>query len=300
MAVTYQELLNVPFFVPEVTRLLHNNVGGLRNVVNNKGIVVGNEIRFPKASTDGIAKEVNPGSPVIAESLVATRVAARITPYEASCTVYQQDLNASNSAAEIRSLAAEKVVSSAENRYSKTILDALSEYDSANMEVGGAAAHFDVNMLIDLNTMATRNYWGQNDRYLILPPQAQATLMKDQKFYEQWSAFYGKRVAERGAKATADSNEMLWTPYMGFNIAFMGNAGDNTVVGLPTAADGSAMGFAFLGSRVGFGMNRDMEVSIDRLPQLEGTPLLFKANSSCGATIIDPKAVIGIKVDAQY
>lgn len=300
MSVTYTELLNVPFFVPEVTRLLKNNVGGLRNVVNNKGMVVGNEIKFPTASTDGIAKEVNPGSPVIAEGLVATRVSAKIVPYEASCTVYQQDLNASNSAAEIRALAAEKVVSNAENRYSKTILDALEEYDSVHMELGDGNTDFTVESMVNLNTIATRHHWGQNDRFLVLPPQAQDKLMKDQKFLEIWSAYNGKAIFERFGKNTDEDTNINWVPYMGFNIAFMGQAGDNSVVGLPTAADGSAMGFAFIGKRVGFGMNSDMEVSIDRLPALEGTPLLFKANSSCGATIIDREGVVGIKIKAEY
>lgn len=300
MPVTYQELLPVPLFVPEVTRKLRNNVGGLRNVVNNRGIIVGNEIKFPFGSTDGIAKQVNPGSPVIPDALVATRTTATIVPYEASCTVYQQDLNASNSAAEIRAMAAEKVANSMENRFSKTILDALAQYDDTDMQQGSNATDFNVNSLIDLGVKATRHNWGSAGRYLLLPPQAQNTLMKDENFLKVWSIYNGQKVVNTPVKSTEEDNTLNWVPYMGFNIAFMGNAGDNSLVGLPTAADNSAMGFAFVGSRVGFGMNANMDVTIDRMPQLEGTPLLFKANSSCGSVIIDKEAVIGIKIKPTY
>ena len=301
MAVSYQELLPVTLFKPEVLRALKNNVGGLRNVVNNTGIIVGNEIRFPYGSTDGIAKEINPGSPVVPDPLIATRATAAITPYEASTQVFQQDLNASNSAAEIRAMAAEKVAGSAENRFAKTILDALAQYDTTEMELGDYQTPFDVDAMIELDVQATRHHWGSAGRYLLLPPQAKQALMKDEKFFKIWSIYQGERVTGNATKTSDNDNAINWVPYMGWNVAFMGVEGDNgALVGLPTAADTSVMGYAWLKNGVGFGMNSGVEVSVDRMPQLEGTPLLFKANSSCGAVIIDTNRVFGIKISPTY
>ena len=120
-------------------------------------------------------------------------------------------------------------------------------------------------------------------------------MKKDAKFYEIWSLYQGRALANPGAPV-ADTNSLMWYPWRGWNIAFMGQKGGDNVVGLPATDNSAATGYAWVRDRVGFGMNQNIEgdVFIDKTKQ--GNPIVFKANGSCGAVIIDKKGVIGIKM----
>ena len=200
-----------------------------------------------------------------------------------------------NSAAGLRAAAAEKVMNKIENRFTDVILTALAQYDDTNMELGTSSDTFDVDMMTDLDTMARVNNWPDGNRFLLLPPQAENALKKDQKFYEVWSLYQGRALDNPGAP-TPETNSLIWYPWRGWNIAFMGQKGTDNAVGLPATASSAATGYAWVRDRVGFGMNQNIEgdVFIDKTKQ--GNPIVFKANGSCGATIIDKKGVIGIKM----
>lgn len=287
-------ILNIKFFVEELTRLYHNKVGGLRAVTNNKGVVVGKTIRWPLVDTDGIASPTNFGSPTIPDSLVADTVEADIVPYEGAVSLDPFILASTNSAAGLRAAAAEKVMNKIENRFTDVILTALAQYDDTNMELGSSSDSFDVDFMTDLDTMARVNNWPDGNRFLLLPPQAENSLKKDQKFYEVWSLYQGRALANPGAP-TPETNSLIWYPWRGWNIAFMGQKGADNTTGLPaTNGSNEAVGYAWVRDRVGFGMNQNIEgdVFIDKTKQ--GNPIVFKANGSCGATIIDKKGVIGI------
>lgn len=288
-------ILNVKFFVEEVTRLFHNKVGGLRAVTNNKGVVVGKTIRWPLVDTDGIASATNFGSPTIPDSLVADTVEAEIVPYEGATSLDPFVLASTNSAAGLRAAAAEKVMNKIENRFTDVILTALSQYDDTNMEIGTSADSFDVDFMTDLDTMARVNNWPDGNRFLLLPPQAENALKKDSKFYEIWSLYQGRALANPGAPVS-DNNSLMWYPWRGWNIAFMGQKGNENVVGLPATDSGAATGYAWIRDRVGFGMNQNIEGDVFTDKTKQGNPIIFKANGSCGATIIDKKGVIGIKM----
>lgn len=290
-------LLDVRFFDPEVQRLLLNSTHGLRMATNNKGIITGNSIRFPIADIDGIAPTVSKGSPIAPDDIIAQTVVANIESYEQSAKLFPQDLNATNSAASLRALAAAKVVHGMENRFTKVILDSLQNYDTTEMEVGAADEAFDVEMIDRVNLLADNHNWGQNDRFMLLPPEARYTLMQDEKFVEVWSLVNGKNLVDQAMKGEDYNDQIRWTPYRGFMIGFMAKQGTRNVVGLPVAADTSLMGFAWKRSRLGFGMNSGIETRIFEDKTKEGNPIVFKVNGSCGAAIIDPEGVIGIKID---
>lgn len=290
-------LLDVRYFDPEVQRLLLNSTHGLRMATNNKGIIVGNSIRFPLADIDGIAPTVSKGSPIAPDDIIAQTIVANIESYEQSAKLFPQDLNATNSAASLRALAAAKVVHGMENRFTKIILDALQNYDTTEMEVGSSSDAFDVEMIDRVNLVADNHHWGEGDKFMLLPPEAKYTLMQDNKFYEIWSLVNGKDLIDRAMKGSDNDEQIRWTPYRGFMIGFMGKQGANSVVGLPTAADTSLMGFAWKRSRLGFAMNQGLETRIFEDKTKEGNPIIFKVNGSCGSAIIDPNGVIGIKMD---
>lgn len=290
-------LLDVRYFDPEVQRLLLNSTHGLRMATNNKGIIVGNSIRFPIADIDGIAPEVSKGSPIVPDDIIATTVVADIVPYEQSAKLFPQDLNATNSAASLRALAAAKVVHGMENRFTNTILEALKQYDDSSMEVGDYSTAFTVSTIDQVNLLADNHGWGESDRYMLLPPEAKYTLMQDEKFYEIWSVVNGQSLADRANKASDLDEQIRWTPYRGFMIGFMQKKAGRNAVGLPIDADTSLMGFAWKKSRLGFGMNQTLETRIFEDKTKEGNPIVFKTNGSCGAAIIDKEGVIGIKID---
>lgn len=290
-------LLDVKYFDPEVQRLLNNATHGLRMATNNKGIIVGNSIRFPLADVDSVATEVSKGSVIVPDDIMAETVNADIVPYEKSAKLFPQDLNATNSAASLRSLAAYKVVHAMENKFTETILDALSQYDDVTMEVGSATTPFEVETLDRVNLIADNHGWGGAERYMLLPPEAKYTLMQDPKFYEVWSLVNGKTMIDRSVKSSDLDDQIQWTPYRGFLIGFMQKKAGRNVVGLPIATDTSLMGYAWKKNRIGFGMNQTLQTRIDIMPQFEGNPIVFKSNGSCGAAIIDHEGVIGIKIE---
>lgn len=290
-------LLNITHFVAEVQRLLLNSTHGLRNVVNNKGIVVGNEIRFPLVDIDGEAQPINDGADTVPSDLYADTAVANIVLYEAATKLNRTVINATNSAAPLRAQAAAKVVHQMENRFTRTILDALMQYDDVDMEVGSASTPFTIDTLHLVGLKASKNNWGDNDRYLLLPSEAEYTLKQDPKFYEIWSIYNGGQAAQSMGKANDMDDNIRWIPYNGFMVAFMNIKDAKNAVGLPTADDGALMGFAFKGSRVGFGMNQAMETRIFEATLKQGNPIVFKTNGSCGASIIDQSGVIGIKID---
>lgn len=290
-------LLDVRFFDPEVQRLLLNSTHGLRQATNNKGIIVGNSIRFPIADIDGIAKEVSKGSPIVPDDIIASTVVADIVAYEGSAKLFPQDLNATNSAASLRSLAAQKVVHAMENRFTQTILNALMQYDDVDMEIGSATTAFEVETIDRINLLANNKGWGNGNKFLLLPPEAEYTLMQDPKFYEIWSLVNGQKMVDRGMKNDDLDEQIVWTPYRGFLVGFMQKKDDDNVVGLPIADDGALMGFAWKKSRLGFGMNQGLETRIFEDKTKEGNPIVFKTNGSCGSAIIDKRGVIGIKID---
>lgn len=290
-------LLNITYFVAEVQRLLMNSTHGLRNVVNNKGIIVGNEIRFPLVDIDGEAQPINDGADTVPSDLYADTAVANIALFEAATKLNRTVINATNSAASLRANAAAKVVHQMENRFTRTILDALMQYDDVNMEIGSNTTAFTVDILHQVGLKAGKNNWGMNDRYMLLPTEAEYTLKQDPKFYEIWSIYNGGRQVDQFGKPTDMDDNIRWVPYNGFMIAFMNIKDARNAVGLPVADDGSLMGFAFKGSRVGFGMNQAMETRIFEATYKQGNPIVFKTNGSCGAAIIDRTAVIGIKID---
>lgn len=290
-------LLNITHFVAEVQRLLLNSTHGLRNVVNNKGIIVGNEIRFPLVDIDGEAQPINDGADTVPSDLYADTAVANIALYEAATKLNRTVINATNSAAPLRAQAAAKVVHQMENRFTRTILDALMQYDDVNMEVGSVSTPFTVETLHLVGLKAGKNNWGENGRYLLLPREAEYTLKQDQKFYETWSIYNGGKAFEQFAKPNDMDDNIHWIPYNGFMIAFMNTKDAKNAVGLPVAADGALMGFAFKGDRVGFGMNQAMETRIFEATLKQGNPIIFKTNGSCGSSIIDQSGVIGIKID---
>lgn len=289
------QILDVKYYEPEVLRVLMASTHGLRNAVNNKGIIVGSSVRFPITDIDGISNVVSKGSPINPDDLMADVKNVTIESFESSTKVFPQDLAATNSAASIRANAAMKVVHAMENRFTQCILDALAQYDDTEMEVGSASTKFTTASLDAVNLLADNHGWGNGDKYILLPAEAKYTLMQDSKFYEIWSIVNGQRFRD-GIKASDDSMQIEWTPYRGFNVGFLPKAGRN-VVGLPTAADTSLMGYAWKSSRVGFAMNQGLESRIFEDKTKEGNPIVFKTNGSCGAGIIDSEGVIGIKID---
>lgn len=289
-------LLDVKYFEPEVLRLLMSATHGLRMAVNNKGILTGSSIRFPLIDIDGIAPVVSKGSDIAPDDLMAEVQNIEITPYEGSCKLFQQDLNATNSAASLRAAAAAKVVHAIENRFTQTILDALGNYDDTQMVVGSNQTPFEVETIDRINLLADNHGWGNDNKFILLPAEAKYTLMQDQKFFEIWSIVNGQRLIDRGIKQSDDNMQIEWTPYRGFMVGFLPKVGRN-VVGLPVATDGALMGYAWKASRVGFGMNQGIETRIFEDKTKEGNPIVFKINGSCGAGIIDKEGVIGIKID---
>lgn len=290
-------LLNITHFVAEVQRLMMNSTHGLRNVVNNKGIVVGNEIRFPLVDIDGEAQPINDGADTVPTDLYADTAVANIVLFEAATKLTRTVINATNSAAPLRAQAAAKVVHQMENRFTRTILDALMQYDDVDMEVGDKDTPFTIETLHMVGLKAGKNNWGETDRYLLLPREAEFTLKQDPKFYEIWSIYNGGQAQQQFGKPDDLNDNIRWVPFNGFMIAFMNIKDAKNAVGLPVADDGALMGFAFKGSRVGFGMNQAMETRIFEATLKQGNPIVFKTNGSCGAAIIDQSAVIGIKID---
>lgn len=290
-------LLNITHFVAEVQRLMMNSTHGLRNVVNNKGIVVGNEIRFPLVDIDGEAQPINDGADTVPTDLYADTAVANIVLFEAATKLTRTVINATNSAAPLRAQAAAKVVHQMENRFTRTILDALMQYDDVDMEVGDKDTPFTIDTLHQVGLKAGKNNWGETDRYLLLPREAEFTLKQDPKFYEIWSIYNGGQAQQQFGKPDDLNDNIRWVPFNGFMIAFMNIKDAKNAVGLPVADDGALMGFAFKGSRVGFGMNQAMETRIFEATLKQGNPIVFKTNGSCGAAIIDQSAVIGIKID---
>jgi len=296
MDVLSSGILNTQFFEQEVTRLLHNNTGGLRNYVNNKGIIVGNTIRFPLIDTDGMASLVNSGSPTNPSQLFADTATATIYAYESAAMVDQFTLNSSNSAAGIRAAAAEKVVSDMERKATDVILSVMAGYDDTNMELGDASTDFSVDSFADLDYLARKNNWGDAGRFILLPPQAENTLKKDTKFYEIWSLRNGGKAMVDGIP-TSENNSLVFYPYGKWNVGFMGQKGTGNVSGLPATDTGAATGYAWLAPRVGYGSNQAVQGSIFEDKTKQGNPLVFKTNGSMGSTIIDLQGVIGIKLD---
>lgn len=289
-------LLNQKFYEAEVLRVLHNTVGGLRSAVNNKGVIVGNQIQFPMVDGDGIAKPVNAGSPTVPDQLLVSTATATIMPYEAATALYQENLAATSTAASLRAEAAASVVAKMENRFTDTVLQALQQYDDTNMEIGSNADVFDIDALLELDYKARVNNWGDNDKFLLLPPEAEYAMKSDQKFDQIWSNYNGREVLGQMLSTQDNAPMIRWYQYGGYNIGFMGVKGGANTVGLPVAADGSHMGFAWKRGRVGFGMNQAMTSRVFEDTSKEGNPIVFKTNGSCGAQIIDLKGVIGIKL----
>lgn len=289
-------LLDVKYFEPEVLRLFRTAAHGLRETVNNKGIITGSSIRFPLVDIDGVASEVSKGSDIAPDDLMAEVTNISIQAYEASTKLFPQDLDATNSAASLRASAAAKVVNFIENRFSQTILEALSNYDDTEMLIGSNQTPFEIETIDRINLKADNHGWGNAGKYLLLPPEARYTLMQDKQFTEIWSLTNGRRMIDNPLKPEDESSRIEWTPYRGFMIGFLPKVGKN-MVGLPIASDGALMGYAWKSSRVGFGMNSAMEMRIKEDITKEGNPIIFKVNGSCGAGIIDKEGVIGIKID---
>lgn len=290
-------ILNTTYFEQEVLRLLKNNTNDLDRYVNNKGIVTGDRIRFPVIDTDGMATEANIGAPTNPSQLFADTATAIIRPYESAVMVSQFDLASSNSAAGIRAAAAEKVVSDMKKKKTDLILDVMSNYDDATMELGSASEAFTVDSFADLDYLARKNGWKDAGRFVLLPPQAENTLKKDNKFYEIWSLRNGGKAMVDGIPTSEDGG-IVFYPYGKWNVGFMGQKGTGNVSGLPvTDGDGAATGYAWLMSRVGFGGNQAMVGSIFEDATKQGNPLVFKTNGSMGSAIIDLQGLIGIKLD---
>lgn len=290
-------ILDVKYFDPEVQRVLLNSTHGLRMATNNKGTIVGNEIRFPLTDVDGIAAEVNSGAPIVPDQLVAETSTAIIKTYEASTSLNPENLNATNSAASLRASAAYSVVHKMENRFSFTILEALAQYDDVDMEVGDNTTAFDVDMISEIDLLADNHGWGQGDKFMLLPPEAMYTLKQDAKFMEIFSIVHGSGVIDAYKKPSDMDDGIKWVPYRGYNIGVMQKKSGNNAVGLPIADDGAILGFAWKRSRVGFGMNENLSSRIFQDETKQGNPIIFKSNGSCGSTIIDSEGVIGIKLD---
>ena len=289
-------LLNEKFYETEVLRALHNTVGGLRAAVNNKGIITGNQIQFPMVDGDGIARNVNDGSPTVPDQLLAQTKVATIVPYEAAISLYRTQLNATSTAASLRAEAAAAAVTRMENRFTDTILTAMMQYDDTNMELGSSSSAFDIYMLMELDYMTRKANWGDNDKFLLLPPEAEYAMKQDDKFNELWSNYTGREVLPQWQSTVENAASIRWYRYGGYNIGFMGVKGGKNTVGLPVAADTSHMGFAWKRGRVGFGMNMGVETRVFEDTTKQGNPIVFKSNGACGATIIDLDGVIGIKI----
>lgn len=288
-------ILDIRFYDAEVQRVLLSATHGLRNTVNNKGIIVGSSVRFPITDIDGISNRVSKGSPINPDDLMADVKNIDIESFEASCKVFPQDLAATNSEAGIRANAALKVVHAMENRFTQCILDAFKQYDDTEMEIGSSSTKFTTASMDELNLLADNHGWGAENKFVLLPAEAKYSLMQDDKFYEIWSLKNGRSFGD-SVKSSDNNMNIEWTPYRGFNVGFMPKAGRN-VVGLPTASDTSLMGYAWKSSRVGFAMNQNMTSKVFEDATKEGNPIVFKTNGSCGAGIIDKEGVIGIKID---
>lgn len=289
-------ILNTIFFKDVLTTYMMNATHGLEMATNNEGTIVGSSIRWPLTDIDSIAKRTSKGSPITPTPLMADTILANILDYEESTQLFPSDLAATNSAASLRDNAAKKVYHAIRNRYTQNVLDTLSQYDDTKMEIGSVTTEFDVELIDRINLLADNTGWGNNGKFMLLPPEAKFTLFQDQKFYEAWSLVNGKDVVDRALKGDDDSMDIAWTPYRGFVIGFMPKAGRN-IVGLPVASDGSLMGYAWKKDRVGFGKNEDMTVNIFQDLKTEGNPIVFKSNGSCGSAIIDKEGVIGIKMN---
>jgi len=296
-------LMNVTYYQAEVIRAFNNTTGGLRKYTNNTGTIVGNQIRFPFADIDDMANQVISGSPVVGDQLLANTATATILPYESVAFLHQEDLASTNSAASLRALAAMKTMRGIENRSTDVILTEMLNYDDTNMEIGSASESFDVDLFSDLDRKCNDNNWGYNSRYLLLPPVAKQTLEKDTKFIEIWSSYNGRAVENAVESAMDNENDIRFVPYRGFMVGFMGLKGTKNKTGLPvvttSAPNDTVMGFCWKPSLVGFGMNQGIQASIDVRKDLQGNPLQFKANGSCGAKLIDNTGVIGIKLQNQ-
>lgn len=293
-------LMNEIFYKSEVIRAFNNTTGGLRKYTNNTGNIVGNQIRFPFADIDDMATQVQSGSPVVGDQLLASTATATILPYESVAFLHKEDLASTSSAASLRALAAMKTMRGIENRCTDTILTEMLNYDDTNMEVGSATDSFDVDLFVDLDRKANDANWGYINRYLLLPPVAKESLEKDDKFIEIWSSYNGRQVESSVESAMDNENDIRFVPYRGFMVGFMGLKGTKNKTGLPvvttSTSNDTVMGFCWKPSLVGFGMNQGIEASIIERKDLQGNPLQFKANGSCGSKLIDTTGVIGIKL----
>ena len=290
-------ILDATYFESEVTRCMHNSFGGLRNYVNNKGLITGKTISFPLLDDDGMAEEANEGSPTNPTQLYGDTAEATIKHYEASTMVLQSTLAAATSAAGIRATAAQKVVKDMEKRATDLILGQMANYDDANMELGDASTDFTVDSFADLDYLARKYGWSDNGRMLLLPPQAENTLKKDQKFYEIWSLKNGGKTMVDGIP-TAEDGRLVFYSYGKWNVGFMGQKSSGNLAGLPvTDGDGAATGYAWLINRIGFGQNQGFNGRVFEDETKQGNPLVFKTNGSMGTTVIDSQGLIGIKLD---
>lgn len=291
-------ILNIDYFHAQVMAYLKAATHGLEKVVNNTGIIEGNRARFPLADTDTIAKEVAFGSPIVPEdSLTETRF-VEIKPYEISTKLFPFYLNSTNSSGQMRQIAAAKVVHGIRNRNTQTVLNALANYDDTTHEIGSKDEDFTVDSFGALNLMADNYAWGNTGKYILLPAEARYTLEQDEKFIDATNLLNGGMVAKNDALIKSDDQDLdiSWIPYRGWNIGFMPKKG-KSIVGLPMDSDNEAiMGYAFKGSRIGFASNESLSVRVKENDMMEGNPLIFKANGSCGAGILDDDGVIGIKI----
>lgn len=291
-------LLDIRYFNADVMAYLRAATHGLERVVNNKGIITGSDARFPLADIDSMAGEISKGSPIVPEDVLVDSKVVTIKNYELSVKLFPSDLNATNSAGDIRSMAAQKVVNGIRNRYTQLVLDALSNYDDTDHEVGSASTDFTVDSFAEINLKTDNLGWGNQGKYILLPAEARYTLEQDEKFVTATMLTNGGAFAQGDAsiKGTDSEIDLKWIDYRGWKIAFMPKK-SKWAVGLPIDADdGALMGYAFKGSRIGFVANRGIETRVFEDKTKEDNPLIFKVNGAAGAGILDIDGVVGVKI----
>lgn len=291
------EILDIEAFMAEVQAKMMAATHGLESAVNNNGIIEGREARFPSSDIDGIANPINKGSSINPKDILVDYSKVRIEDYEESAKLFPSDLASTNSAAQMRMTAAQQVTHAIKNRFSQVVLNALGNYDTVEHEFGSSTDAFTVDSLEELSLMADNLYWGNERKKLLLPNEAKFTLRQDKKFMDAMLLSNGGQFAKEGKLVKSSDNDvnLNWISYLDWDIAFMPKKMQQKV-GLPIAADGAIMGYAWKQDRVGFAAHDAMKSRVFEDPDKEGNPIVFKVNGSAGAGILDIDGVIGIKI----
>lgn len=260
-------------------KVAYGQAGSLRETVKTRTGIVGKEVYFRKVGKAQANLHIR-GNDRITNNMEFTQVQCVLGDYDVFDYVDKLDMKKVNFS-EIKEIAKGTGIA-AGLKIDQIIIDALSSYDSTNMEVGTTTVNMTVTTLVAAKKKLDDKGVPSSDRHFLHDGQQLSDLLADTTLTS--SDYNTVKALVNGEVDT----------YVGFKFHHI--ATNRLEGGLPSANAGAdRVGYCYHKDAVGLALGQDIESEMEYMVDKGGW--LVGCSFSAGAVIIDNQGVVGVISD---